>query len=203
MSISGDAPLPPPPGYGYNSAPATPSRPNVDPTFAWTLAFAPLLIAVFPFVIPNLSTGISLLIAWGLNIGLAYADETRLSKVGIKVNSAWVLLVPGYLIVRTMKAGSTPAIPVVWFVTFFVSLAIPGPANNGPVTMDSHQLEQKLVQGMQQQYHIRVKVNCPQNPVVPVGNNFPCNVTARDGSTGQIYVTVTDSDGHYQWQLTQ
>src|SRR4051794_28796222 len=64
----------------------------------WTLAFAPLLIPVLPYAIRNIDLQYSLAAALALNMGLAYADETRLRKAGTSVNSVWVLLVPGYLI---------------------------------------------------------------------------------------------------------
>ena len=131
---------PPPQDPAYS----VPAKSKVDPTFAWSLAFAPLLIAVFPYVARGASELVGLAAALGLNIGLALADRARLAKAGIAVKVAWaIFLVPGYLIVRTIRAGSTPAIPVVWFVTFFVSLAIPAPAHTASVTMDSHKVEQQ------------------------------------------------------------
>lgn len=199
------APAPPPPGaYGSGQPPApwaaAPAKP--DPTFAWTLAFAPLLIAFVPLVIPNLSDYDGVMAAIALNVVLWLFDRNRLAKAGININSAWVLLVPGYLIVRTIRAHSTPAIPVVWFVTFFASFAVPVliPAAAGPVTMDSIKLEHQLSRSIRQQTGTPATVTCLSNPRVPVNGTFTC--TARD-STGSahVIVTVTDSDGRYRWQL--
>jgi hypothetical protein len=113
--------------------------------------------------------------------------------------------VPVYLIVRTVKAKSTPAVPVVWFVCLFASFVVANvTATPGPVTMDSHKVESQLARAVRAQYGVRVDVSCPANPVVPVGDNFSCDVTAPvDGSTASVYVTVTDSDGRYTWVLTQ
>jgi hypothetical protein len=167
------------------------------------LAFAPLLLALVPLVLRNVSDTTSIAIAIGLNIALVFADRKRLEVVGIHINRAWVLLVPGYLIVRTMRAKTTPAIPVVWFITFFASLAVPVliPAAAGPITMDSHKLEGELSQFIEQQTGMPATVTCPDNPRVHINDTFTC--TARD-STGSahVIVQVTDADGRYQWQLT-
>jgi hypothetical protein len=205
---SGNPPLPPPPpsaGYGFSGAHLAPT-PKADPTFAWTLAFAPLLFVLVPLVFRTISDSNSLFIAVAVNVGLCVADRASLKKAGLYVDSGWVLLVPGYLIVRTKRAESTPAIPVVWFVSFLVSLALPTliPATGGPVTMDSHKVEEQIVQAFRTQERLRVTVSCPHDPRVPINGQFTCNVTApTDGSTARILVTVTDSDGRYTWQMVQ
>jgi hypothetical protein len=155
-------------------------------------------------VLRDVSDSTSLAIALGLNIALVFADQKRLQSVGINVNAAWVLLVPGYLIVRTNRAKTTPAIPVVWFITFFASLAVPVliPAAAGPITMDSHKVEEQLTQSIQQQDGVRPTVSCPYNPRVAVNDTFTCTARDRTGSV-HVLVTVTDSDGRYTWRLTQ
>jgi hypothetical protein len=165
------------------------------------LAFVPLVLRDLS---QDASVAIAIAIAIGLNIALVFGDRKRLEAVGININAAWVLLVPGYLILRTMRTNTTWAIPVVWFITFFASLAVPVliPAAAGPVTMDSHKVEQQLTQSIQQQDGVRPTVTCPHNPRVAIDDTFTCTARDRTGSV-HVLVTVTDSDGRYSWQLTQ
>ena len=57
---------------------------------------------------------------------------------------------------------------------------------------------------MRQQMGLQmIQVTCPDHLDVPVGGNFPCDAVSSYGWTGDIYVTVTDADGRYQWQLAE
>ena len=172
---------------------------KVDPTFAWTLAAAPLLFAFLPLAFPNIDGATAFWVAVIVNTVLAIADASRLNRAGAHISLllAW-FVIPVYLIVRTIKAKSTPAIPVVWFVAFFASLIIGN--QTGPVTFDQHLVERQLETTIKQRIGERPMVDCPQDTAAPVGESFWCDLTASDG-TYQVKVTVIDSDGNFEWHI--
>jgi hypothetical protein len=113
---------------------APPATRRVDNTLAWTLAFAPLIglliaVAAYSAGIELGSTGVF----WTyvlLNSGLALVDVNLLHRAGVKgagggLVLAALFLVPLYLIIRAVKVPRTTAIPIVWCVTFLISLIIP------------------------------------------------------------------------------
>jgi hypothetical protein len=184
---------------------------RVDPTYAWTLAATPLLAALVPFAVPTLDAdaqaGIGLVLALAAQIGLGLLDHSRLREAGVDISSGWILLTPGYLIVRTMRARSTPAIPVVWFLAAFASLVVASlvPVGAEEIEMDAPRLEIQLQRAIERQHNAATTVHCPQgrwsfNAVV--GEPFACQVKAVDGRFS-VYVTVTDDAGHYDWIVTQ
>jgi hypothetical protein len=179
---------------------------RADPTFAWTLAVSPIIAAILPLAFPTIDEASAFGAAVLLNSVLAIADQSRLSKVGVNINLLWaLLLVPVYLIVRTVKAKSTPAIPVVWCAAVLVSLVlanwslVTGP---GAVSMDSPLLERQITEAIRSQSGEAVEVTCPVDVEAAVGSSFPCDVEASDGWY-HAYVTVTAEDGSYTWTLTQ
>ena len=203
---------------GDNTTTHTPDAPaRVDPTYAWALAATPLVAALLPLAFPTISDTAALWVAVAINSVLVVADLNRLKAVGIEINALLALLVvPLYLVLRTKRANSTPAIPVVWVAAFLVALALPnlaagqsvgsdGGTGSNTVRMDSNTLESQLTGLVAKQVggsESDVTVSCPSSIEADLGSPFPCDVSASDGSSGSVYVTVNDAAGHYDWQLT-
>lgn len=127
---------------------------------------------------------------------LALADCARLSKAGVGINPLWALFgIPLYLIVRTMKAKSTPAIPVVWFVALLAAFALSNTI--GPVAMDSEKVESQIARTIKRELGTEATVVCPADPVVRIDESFICRVHSSNGVV-RMTVRVIDRDGRYQ-----
>lgn len=177
----------------------------VDPTYAWTLAVAPLIYALLPFAFPEITAATALGVAVIANSVLALLDVNRVNKAGADVNVLWALfLVPVYLVLRTKKVGSTPAVPIVWVGAFLTSLVVANAtAVPGSVEFNQVSLETQLEDQIEAQYGERPQVDCPDGmTMATVGDPFPCAGEAQDGYFS-VYVTITDGDGAYSWQITQ
>lgn len=191
----------PPAGFTGYPPPHAPAVPKVDPTYAWVLAFMPLLSAVLPLAFPATDPEAILGVTVVANSVLAIVDQKRLQGAGIHVNLAWaVFLVPVYLIMRSRAAKSTPAIPVIWFIALLASFIVSNVA--GPVVMDSSKVQTQLQQTFHQRFGVRTTVICPNDPQVQVDSGFRCNVLAPDGLY-HVMVTVTDHQGRYSWHLVR
>jgi hypothetical protein len=99
-------------------APVPWDRPSM--TYAWLLAVTPVMFLLTDLTFLRLFAGDSVLsssaVSMGLLVGLVLADSSKLQRAGVRVSPWWgVLLLPVYLILRTKRAGSTVAVPVVWF----------------------------------------------------------------------------------------
>lgn len=174
-----------------------PSR--VDPTFAWAVALVPLVALPIYYLAPtdDAVSGTAFGV-WIITAVLASADSNRLAARGVKVNAAWVLLLPLiYLIDRTKKADSTPAIPLVWVAGVGTYLAVV--ASLGfVVEHDSTSVELEIASWAEEQSGSRPTVTCPEIRGRD-GDTFDC--TARYGdAVVPITVTLTD-DGSYKWAV--
>ena len=118
-------PYGPPMGGGFQNpqqlfahAPFVPAK--VDNTFAWFLAFWPLLYAVTLLIHP-----LALLVAVVLMFVCITADVKRVRAAGGQI-SGWsaFLLIPVYLFQRSRRLGQNYAIPLVYCVSFLLSFAI-------------------------------------------------------------------------------
>jgi hypothetical protein len=97
-------------------------------TFAWLLAATPVMFLLSDLVFMRLIEGayvlVSSVVSLVVIVGLVIADSTALQRAGVKVSTWWgILLLPVYLILRTKRARSTVAVPVVW-VALMVGYAL-------------------------------------------------------------------------------
>ncbi|MEU7060032.1 DUF4333 domain-containing protein [Streptomyces sp. NPDC046197] len=183
----------------------------VDNSFAWTLAFAPLLLVLLDGLLAatGMASGpqaaLAVLVAIGVNVSLALADHRRVRAAGHELPAALAaLLVPVYLFQRQGRLRQSYAIPIVWCVTFLVSLGGAGIIGNTlGVSMDTSAVQRQIEQGVQQQTGTAVTVQCPSSVTVRTGESFQCVVTAQDGSTAMATVTVQNSQGEFVWRLGQ
>ncbi|WP_030980730.1 hypothetical protein [Streptomyces sp. NRRL S-1824] len=132
-----------------------PQSVSVDNSFAWTLAFAPLLLVLIDGLFVAMGAGFSAVTAFlaaiGLNVGLSLADHRRVRAAGQELPAALAaLLVPVYLILRQGRLRQNYAIPIVWCVTFLASLGGSGIIENTiGVAIDTGVVERQIEQGVQ------------------------------------------------------
>ncbi len=201
-------PLPPPPFTETVLAP-TPAATSVDNTFAWTLAFAPLISVAVTGVLATMVTSglevISVVVAIALNSGLAILDNRRVRASGVEISNAMaVFLVPAYLFIRQGKLQQNYAIAIIWCVSFLISLGGAGIiANTVGVQMDVDRVEQNIESEILDQTGYSVTADCPSSVAVRPGSTFQCFVKASDGSGGIVDVTVQNSAGDIVWVVRQ
>jgi len=132
---------------------------------------------------------------------LANLDRSRLISRGISVSGWWILLlVPGYLIERTRRAGSTAAIPLTWFATFFLSI-VASFSFAAAYEIDTLEVEQEIESWAYRQTDYRADVECPDGSWYRVGETFNCTMRfVGTSETGVVTVTVKD-DGYYIWEV--
>lgn len=180
------------------------TTPRVDNSFAWTLAFAPLIFVLLDVILLQAgvspSTGFAWLIPLAINAGLAAADSVRLKSLGCRVSTARaVVITPAYLIERSWKLGGPWAIPIIWFVTFLMYLASSSlVAGLGGVELDENLVETAIEDWARDLGSTRVDVDCPSNLIIPVDGSFNCSVTQSAG-TYTVQVTVTNEQGYIEW----
>jgi hypothetical protein len=108
-------PTPPPPSGGVTAAP--PAKPGMP--FAWALACTPIIWLLLDVVIlqfgGSFDSPLSTLAALAVNTVLVVLDSRALSKAGVRLSPWWgILLLPVYLVLRTKRAHSTIAVPLLW-----------------------------------------------------------------------------------------
>jgi hypothetical protein len=90
--------------------------------YAWALALTPVAwllvdVAMLLLGIDGVAVTASNAAFLGLNLALAKGDSAALEASGVRVSAWWgFFLVPVYLILRTVRARSTAAVPILWFV---------------------------------------------------------------------------------------
>jgi hypothetical protein len=138
-------------------------------------------------------------------VALVVLDSRTLRKRGVVVSDGWALVVPIYLILRTHRAGSTPAIPIVWFVTFLVSisglLALPAldtTATNGDAVASSDDVEANIERKFSRTAGVDVAAHCPDRDYT-AGETFFCTATAQ-GDRARLRVSVYDG-GAFEWAV--
>ncbi len=188
---------------------------KIDNSFAWMLAFVPLVLVVLDLVLASSTTPserlwIQIVTAVVLNSVLVFADWSRITKANPDTPVEWwvspwwgILLVPVYLFLRSSKLKQNFAIPIVWCVAFFASFAVSAFAAMGGVgtSIDSRLLETKIESNVEQQTGATAQATCPTNPPATVGSTFTCTVTGG-GGTVTATVTVTSSQGDVTWRIS-
>lgn len=177
----------------------TPGR--VDPTFAWAMALAPLLAFAGLYVLPGLEVlGVLSFGLAVLTVILAFLDAARLQRAGVEISAAWSLLLGGvYLIVRTVRAKSTPALPVVWFATSAVAV-VASFTFAAVISYDESDVEGEIESWASDNGASGTTVDCPHDLAGRVDDTMTCFARVP-GVRGQSVVTVTIADEGYTWEL--
>ncbi len=185
---------------------------KIDNSFAWMLAFVPLVLVVLDLAIASSTTpSARLWIQFGtgvvLSTVLVFADWNRIKKGNPDTPAGWwvspwwgILLVPVYLFFRSSKLKQNFAIPIVWCVAFFASFAVSAFATGAGVGMsiDSQLLETQIESDMKQKTGVIAQVTCPTYPPATVGSTFTCTLTGG-GGMATATVTITSSQGDVTW----
>jgi len=171
---------------------------KVDPTYAWTVAALPLASLVLAFMVPS-AIGWAWAPTLAVSIMLCSLDRRRIEDVtGVELAPSDVLLVPLYLIDRTRKVGSTPAIPVVWFAAFgFSVLALSTFA--APVEFTGSYVEPRIASWVRQQGGQGITVECPDAGTVRAGQVVSCSVSDQAGNSRMVDVTVESDQYTWNW----
>jgi hypothetical protein len=189
----------PPPSMRVNSLGPDVRPPRVDPTYAWTTALLPLTWLLVAYFAPEALTW-----AWlplvGVAVLLCALDRRRIrAETGIELAPSDLLIVPVYLIDRTRKLHSTPAIPVVWFVATGVAL-LSMFTFAASYQFDGDGIEPQITKWIKGQGIDDATVDCP-NTWVHEGKKVTCTVIRPNGKMTAVYVQL-DSDGFYTWGWT-
>lgn len=204
---------PPPPASAIE-----PDSLQIDNTFAWALAFAPIMLILLELVLASATTTppetriwIQIIVAVALNSALVFADWNRIRKANPEMPAEWwvspwwgVLLVPVYLFLRSSKLKHNFAIPVVWCVCFAASIGVSAIAATAGVgtSIDSTSLESQIESNVLQQTGISAQATCPTNPPSTSGSTFVCTISAQ-GQAFNVDVTVTSGQGEVTWKVRQ
>jgi len=202
-------PLPGPPSWpGASPAQWGPTPPAaLDNSFAWALAFAPLLLVFMSGLLASIAgtsaSALAVLAAVGLNVTLSVQDARRVRAAGYFVSTTLaVFLIPVYLFRRQGRLRQNYAIPIVWCVCFFVSLGGAGIIENTVgVQLNTGVVEHEIQAGVQRQHGMSVTVDCPSSVSIRTGESFQCVVMAADGSTTLADVTVQNGQGDVVWRV--
>jgi uncharacterized protein DUF4333 len=90
------------------------------------------------------------------------------------------------------------------FLALIVSLVLVACDGTLTVTrfLDIDRLETTLTEGLEEQTGVVIEsVECPDEVVMEVGNEFECTATDDQGNTGTIVVTQDDDEGNITWRL--
>lgn len=175
-----------------------PGKPRDDNTFAWTVALLPVLLLPLDYFAPQASA-----VSWPLvvivTVVLVTLDTKRLERRGIHSGAGWALLVPVYLILRTIRAKSTPAIPIVWFAAFGLSI-LGAFTFAAAYEFDESFAETSISQWLKENGSGGgISVDCPDTGYVRAGDSVRCSASDGAGSSLDVEVTV-EQDGYYSWQ---
>lgn len=191
------------PGSGTASTPTSVDTVRPDSTYAWAIALLPLALVAIQYLAPSVGASTGLIVAaFVATVVLCFLDMQRLKHSGVEAPpDIAVLLVPLYLIARTVRAKSTPAIPLVWFVAFGFSI-LASFTFAAAYSFDDTVLENQIEQWFETNQGVTgASVNCPSDVTGRAGDTFDC--TARDES-GSVTVRVLIGDGGtYTWQVVQ
>ncbi|MBB3041044.1 DUF4333 domain-containing protein [Nocardioides soli] len=165
--------------------------------YVWTIALLPLVWLPLGYWVPALAAQEWAMIAyWVIAVVLAILDSQQLKKGGVNVSPGAALLIPLYLILRTVRARSTPAVPILWFASF-------GAAVIGQLTFaasyqfDGEWIEPDIAEWATNQGAGEVDVDCPTK-WVHADEEVRCTVTDGAGNTASVIATLGD-DGYYSW----
>lgn len=171
-----------------------------ETSYAWTIALLPALWLPFAYFAPGWEqTNYALLGFVLVTLMLAYFDGKRLRERGVDLDSSWAfILIPVYLMNRTKHAGSTPAIPIAWFVTFGISI-LASFTFAASIQFDGD-VESRNIEGqLDDQGYPGIDVTCPSK-TGHTGDTVLCTVVDQQGNSGVLTVTL-DSDTGYVWRM--
>jgi hypothetical protein len=228
-----------PTGVGVipTGAPVAPSAggPSVNAwvatKWAWLLALSPLLagILIGPLMFVGagetdvLTVGDLVFYVLGFATLVACtaacsADVKTLRRRGVQADQSFtaaVLLLyvvgaPSYLIYRTVKARSTPLIPITWFVAVLITVALPfvflnedgSPRNPFEPTTQFNVpgVEDDLAAELRDLGFPNAEVDCPDNEAYAEGDMVMCTVSNARGLASEVVLEIRN-DGYYQWQV--
>lgn len=171
--------------------------PRTDPTYAWTIAALPIVWIPLAYFAPAIAVSPFVLFGyWVLAYILAVLDSRQLHRAGIEVAPRLVVLIPWYLIRRTTRARSTPAIPIVWFAAAAASLLAQF-TFAAVVQVDGDVLEPEIKKWATDQGAAVASIDCPTT-WAHEGDTITCSVTLDDGSLAPVDVELGDN-GYYTW----
>ncbi len=171
-----------------------------ETSFAWTIAFIPAIWLPVTYFAPGTAQSAFAVVGiYVATLTLVFFDEKRLNERGVHVTSSWALiLVPAYLVSRTKRAGSTPAMPIAWFVTAGISILAMF-TFAASYEFDGDVEGSAIERQMDRRGFAGVHVDCPSKTGHD-GDTILCTVKDRQGNRGVLTVTL-DSDTGYVWQM--
>jgi hypothetical protein len=186
----------------------TSSKVAVTDTYFWAITAVPVLLAIADLAIgasfsSSVSSGISIILAIGINIALVVADSKQLRAQGIEVNPLiGIVLVPLYLYRRSKLTGRTQAGLLVWVASFIVSflLSIIGTSFVGSQVSTSGAetaIKDWLISSSIADKS--VSVSCPESVLAKPGATFICTADTYPSTT--LEVTVKNEQGDITWQV--
>jgi hypothetical protein len=196
---TGQATDSPPPGAALRADERTD-----EARFVWLIALLPVLWLPFDYFLPDFSLSTPALFGTFLLIGaLASADAAKLSERGVRVPALWGWLFPPvYLILRTKRARSTVAIPLVYFVGLAASVA-------GALTFAAtYELTDSDIDRIERSLEKRngldvVTVTCPDE-LVAAGDRIWCTVRGGgDEVRMPIDFSTSGLDFIFTWRAVQ
>lgn len=201
LTAPSDTPLTAPP------PPALRAGTRLDNTFAWFLALTPLvsvLLEAAAYTAPGVDIGYAgaLLVGFIVIIICVLSDTARIREAGGDWSGSpalGILLLPIYLIVRTIKSRNTPLIPATWFASLLLSLVGTTPVFGVPIDTDA--LESQLQAKLPARYLLadNVQVDCPDRVSPKIGESFRCVIRGA-GPISMATVTVESASGDLIWQ---
>jgi hypothetical protein len=196
---TGQATHSPPPGAVLGAD----ERPD-EMRFVWLIALLPVLWLPFDYFMPDFSLSTPAAFAsFVLTGALAQADAAKLLERGVRVRALWGWLFPPvYLILRTKRARSTVAIPLVYFAGLAVSLA-------GALTFAAtYELTDSDIDRVERSLESRngldiVTVTCPDE-LVAAGDRIWCTVRGGgDEVRMPIDFSTSGLDFIFTWRAVQ
>jgi hypothetical protein len=201
------------------AAPTTVKTALVSTGPAWIIAMIPLFQLVSSLLLINFGLGsISALFIGVLTapyfvvIALAIADYRLLKRGGNTrpAHWAWALLTaPVYLLMRARavisQSGRGIGPVLVWFALAFLHIAsvvaIPGLIISVVPNLFVPQIEASIARDAKLISGTNLTVNCPPAPPVLIGEQVVCTSVNPNGSSADITVSLSRSNGWIAWQV--
>ena len=98
---------------------------------------------------------------------------------------------------RTSVAALVAALPL-------LLVACEGSVEVGGRILEGDDLEAEITDSLEEEVGQRpASIDCPDEVDVEEGGTFECALTADDGSTATVVVTMTDDEGSYEYEVTE
>ncbi|MDI6911509.1 hypothetical protein [Nocardioides sp.] len=173
-------------------------RARVDPTFAWTAATLPLAYVPIAYFAPAaaVATGGVLALAAAVSCVLDHRRvRAAVDGSGRDFPPVSVLIPFLYLVLRTIRIKSTPAIPVVGVAA--IGLVILGQLTFAQIVQfQGDSIEADIAKWAREQGATSAHVECP-NKMIRADQEVTCIVSAG-GQQAPVTVKIGD-DGYYWW----